>query len=63
VSGFLNQFVWVILAGLAYLLVTCILMVLASARKRAIEIHDRVRECMELRRQYMTSVEEAKNAK
>jgi hypothetical protein len=48
---------------LGYLLVTCVLTVLTTARKNAIDIHNRVRECHELRRQYLAGVEQAKQSK
>lgn len=46
---------------LAYLLVTCVLTVITSARKRAIDVHDRVRECLEMRRRYAAELEQAKS--
>ena len=54
---------WPVLLLLAYLLVTCVLTVITAARKRALDIHDRVRECHELRRQYLLGRDQAKQAK
>ncbi len=62
-GAYANQLVWIVLLILAYLLVTSVFTVLSYSRKRAIDIHDRVRECMEIRRKYMVSIEQAKNAK
>lgn len=47
-----NWLVLAILAGLAYVLVTCVLATLASQYRGAIAIHDRMRESLELRRRY-----------
>lgn len=49
------QTVWFPLAVLGYLLLTSALNAWTSARKRTLDVHDRVRECMELRRQYAAS--------
>lgn len=56
------QDAWPILAALAYLLITCVLTVLTSTRKNALDIHNRVRECMEIRRRYRTGDKEAEEA-
>lgn len=44
--------VWPVLAGLAYLLVTLVLLVCAIQYMHAIAIHDRVRESKALRAKY-----------
>ncbi|MEX2216185.1 MAG: hypothetical protein WD768_18890 [Phycisphaeraceae bacterium] len=49
------QSVWVPLAILGYLLITCMLNALTSVRRRTLDVHDRVRECMELRRAYLAA--------
>ena len=48
------QSIWPVLAVLAYLLVTAVLTVVTSMRKRAIDVHDRIRQCMELRQRYLS---------
>lgn len=44
--------VWPVLAGLAYLLVTLVLLVCAIQYMHAVAIHDRVRESKALRAKY-----------
>lgn len=44
--------VWPLLAALAYLLVTCVLSVLSHMHQHAIEKHNRIIECMKLRREF-----------
>lgn len=56
-TGQVLQSVWIILALLGYFLVTCVFTVLSYHRKRTIDIHNRIRECMEIRRKYMTELE------
>ena len=50
--------VWPVLLGLAYVLVTCTLSVLASHRRHMIDMHDRVRRSKQLRSDYLHAVEE-----
>lgn len=52
----LFQTVWPVLGLLAYLLVTFVLVILASQRSLAIAVHDRVRESKALRRRYVELV-------
>lgn len=47
------QSVWPALLLLAYLLVTAVLTVLTYERKKHIDLHDRVRESLHMRRTYM----------
>lgn len=56
-AGQVLQSVWLILAVLGYFLVTCVFTVLSYNRKRAIDIHDRIRECMEIRRKYIAELD------
>ena len=44
------------LLAIFWLLVTCVLRVLAARRYHALEIHDRVRESKRLRQAYIDSV-------
>lgn len=55
-TGDVIQSVWLILALLAYGLITCVFTVLSYSRKRAIDIHDRVRECMAIRTKYLNGL-------
>lgn len=48
--------VWLPLAFLVYLLVTCCLTVLASHHKKVIDIHERARLSREMRRKYLESM-------
>ncbi len=59
-TGQVLQSVWIILALLGYCLVTCVFTVLSYHRKRTIDIHNRIRECMEIRRKYLTNLEQAR---
>ena len=45
--------VWPLLALLGYLLVTCVLTILTNERKKAIALHDRVRDCLHLRNKFL----------
>ena len=49
------------LAVLMYVLVNAVLTVLASQRRHAIELHDRIREARLLRQGYIDSIEEKSN--
>lgn len=51
------QSIWPVLAFLAYMLVTCTLLVLAAQRRHALEIHNRIRESKRLREEYLTTVQ------
>jgi hypothetical protein len=44
--------IWPILAILAFIMVTCILGMLAAIRRNATQVHNRVRDCMKLRLQF-----------
>jgi len=48
---------WPLLVFFAYLLVTCTLVVLASHRRHAIEMHDRVRRSKQMRTEYLRALE------
>ena len=52
------QCVWLVLAGLVYILFTCVLLILAAQHGRAIAIHDRIRESKNLRHQYLKAIAE-----
>lgn len=54
-TGDVIQSVWPILLVLAWFLVKCVTTVLLAERQKVIDVHDRVRRCMELRKQYMAS--------
>jgi hypothetical protein len=45
--------VWPLLALLGYLLVTCVLTILTNERRKALSLHDRIRECRVLRNKFM----------
>jgi len=60
-TGQVIQSVWFILALLGYMLVTCVFTVLSYNRKRAIDIHNRIRECMEIRRKYVDGLARARD--
>ncbi len=62
-TGDVLQSVWLILALLAYVLITCVFTVLSYSRKRAIDIHDRVRECMAIRHKYLEDLNRRNQAK
>lgn len=62
-TGEVIQSVWLILALLAYGLVTCVFTVLSYSRKRAIDIHDRIRECMVIRHKYLRDLNQRNQAK
>jgi hypothetical protein len=47
------QTVWPILLVLGYLLVTAVLTVLTYERKKHIDLHNRVRESLQMRNAYM----------
>lgn len=55
------QPVWFVLVGLAYVLVASVLVVLASQRKQAIDVHDRAIAARAMRRQYMEQMESKKS--
>ena len=52
-----TQILVLVLAGLTYLLVTCVLTVMAAQRKHAIDVHDRVRESKRLRQEYLQALD------
>ncbi|MCC7146631.1 MAG: hypothetical protein IT443_09310 [Phycisphaeraceae bacterium] len=54
------QKIWPILAVLVYILVTCVLGVLAYMRKHEIDLHDRVRESLVMRNKYLQTIEDHK---
>ena len=55
------QPVWWVLALLAYVLVTCVLTVLAAQRRHAIDVYDRVRASKRLRTEYLASLAARQN--
>jgi hypothetical protein len=52
----LVQSVWPPMIALAYMLVTCCLVVLSSHHKKVIDCHDRARASRELRRRYLETL-------
>jgi hypothetical protein len=55
------QPVWPVLALLAYILVNCVLAVLAAQRRHALDVYDRVRASKKLRTEYLTSLANRQN--
>ena len=49
--------VWPVLALLVYVLFTCVLLILAAHQKRALSVHDHIRESKALRQQYLRALE------
>ncbi len=58
----LLQSVGLALLVLLYLLVTCVLGVLAAHRQAAVDIHDRIRESKRIRQGYLRSVDDRQGA-
>ncbi len=52
------QSVWPVLLLLGYLLVTAVLTVLTYERKKHIDLHDRVRESLQMRNAYFRQLSE-----
>ena len=49
------------LAILAYILVNCVLSVLAAQRRHALDVYDRVRASKKLRTEYLASLADRQN--
>ncbi len=58
-AGQVIQSVWPILFILGYFLVKSVITVLLAERRKVIDVHDRVRRCMELRKQYLATKDAA----
>lgn len=54
---------WPVFALLAYLLVTCVLLILAGHAKKTLAVHDHIRESKALRQKYLNAVEAKKTAR
>jgi hypothetical protein len=50
-----------LLAGLTYGMVSCVLTILAVQRKHALDVYDRVRDSKRLRQEYLTALQNKSN--
>jgi cell division protein FtsL len=51
---------WPVLLLLVYVLLTCVLLVLAAHQKRTLSLHDHIRESKALRQRYLNALESKK---
>jgi hypothetical protein len=51
---------WPVFAILAYLLATCVLLILAGHAKKTLSVHDHIRESKALRQKYLSALDAKK---
>jgi len=57
VSWSVFQLVWPVLAVLAFLLARTVVMILHMHHFKAVDVHMRIKQCRELRHQYLASID------